>query len=433
MSLTKATIDAAKPKAKDYKLFEGDGLFLLVTTKGHKWWRFKYRFAGREKLLSLGTYPEISLADARTARNDARKLVAAGTDPSTVRKSTKASRAVAPASAAATLRQAAEAWISHQRPGGDGRDWSESYKAQVEKRLERHVLRLIGNQPVAEISSAAVLKVLSPLGADIQRRIKCDLHRVFDYALVQGWRPQTVPNPASGLKDLLRARPAVKNFAAIIDPTEFGGLLRSCESYFGSYNVRALLRLAPLLFQRPTELRLARWNEFDIEGAMWRIPPERMKSVGEGPHLVPLSRQAIAILKELMPATKKDKDSLLFPAERQRGKDVRPLSDATITAALANMGYRGRQTTHGFRATARTMLKERLGVDADHIERQLDHLTKAPNGKAYDRTQFIDERKPMMQKWADYLDRLRGTDNEPAYVAPIVEDEGYTIRKIRRK
>jgi integrase len=440
MSLTVAKIDAAKPKPNDYKLFDGDGLFLLVTKKGHKWWRFKYRFAGREKLLSLGTYPEVSLPDARIARGDARKLVATGTDPSSVRKSLKASlaAAAAPAPGAVTLRDAATAWVSYHRQGtpGSGRDWSDSYTAQVEKRLERHVLRRIGETPVQDVTSAKVLNILGPLGSDIQHRVKRDLHRVFDFAGVHGWRPQTAPNPAGVLGDLLRARPPVKNFAAITDPTEFGGLLRACESYFGSFTVRTLLRLAPLLFQRPTELRLARWNEFDIEGALWSIPPERMKSEGEGAHPVPLSRQAIAILYELMPVTGKAPDSLLFPAERQRGKDVRPLSDATITAALANMGYRGRQTTHGFRASARTMMVERLKVDERYVERQLDHLTKAPDGTAYDRTKFLDERRLMMQQWADYLDGLKGTasweDEAPEPVAPIEEDLGFTVRKIFR-
>jgi integrase len=409
MGLTVAKIDAAKPAAKDHKLHDTDGLFLLVTTKGAKWWRLKYRFAGKEKSLSLGTYPEVSLKNARLARNEARTQVAAGIDPSAERKKLKAAVAAAtvPKPALVTVSTAAAAWISyHSKDTPDtGREWSDSYTEQVENRLKRHVLKHIGAVPVEAVKGDLLLKVLGPLGSDIQHRIKRDLYRFFAFAEIKGWRPVELKNPASDLEDLLKKRQKRKHFAGITDPDEFGGLLRASDCYAGTFITRTLLRLAPLLFQRPTELRHAHWNEFDLIAELWTIPAERMKS--DEDHLVPLSRQAIAILEALQPVTRSAPNSLMFPGERPRGKDIRPLCDATVTAALANMGYRGRQTVHGFRASTRTILSERLKVNATYIERQLDHLTKAPNGRAYDRTEFMAERRVMMQLWADYLDVLK--------------------------
>ncbi|QOX78371.1 integrase arm-type DNA-binding domain-containing protein [Trichlorobacter lovleyi] len=402
MSLTAAAIDAAKAGEKDRKMFDTDGLFLLVTKKGQKWWRFKYRYQGKEKQISLGTYPEVTLAKAREERNDCRKLVAAGADPSALRKSKKVT-----ATQAKTFRDVATNWISHHKPGtpGEGRDWSSSYATQVENRLERHVLKRIGHELFDTITPGRISAILDPLSPDIQHRIARDIYRVFAYGRIKEGYPD-LSNPAADLVEVLKKRPKRKNFTAIIEPLQLGGLLRACDCYGGSFVVRMYLRLAVLFFQRPTELRLARWNEFDLESRTWTIPAARMKS-GE-PHIVPLADQAVALLEELRPVTRGKRNSLLFPGERKRGNtDERPISDATGTAALADMGYRDRQTVHGFRASARTMLDQEHHVPEKFIELQLDHLTKAPNGTAYDRTSFLPERREMMQLWADYLDRLK--------------------------
>lgn len=430
MALTVARIDNAKPEAKNRKLHDTDGLFLLVTPAGGKWWRLKYRYAGKEQQLSLGTYPEVSLSDARIARNDARKQVAAGINPSDERKKFKAALVAttspAPAPASVTVKDAADAWVSHHRLGtpGEGRGWSDSYAAQVEGRLERHVLRRIGGVPVGDATPALLLGVFDPLAPDIQHRIRRDVYRVFAYARVKGWCSANHMNPAVDLGDVLKKRPPRKHFAGLTDPGEFGGLLRASECYHGSFITRSILRLAPLLFQRPTELRHAHWHEFDLAAGLWTVPAVRMKSDEE--HLVPLSRQAIEIFEALRPVTRTAPDALLFPGERPRGKDVRPLCDATVTAALANMGYRGRQTAHGFRASTRTILSERLKVNPTYIERQLDHLTKAPNGRAYDRSEFMPERRVMMQLWADYLEVLK--DEEPGTKRFIVLIRGLVKR-----
>lgn len=402
MALTVAAIEAAKAGEKDRKMFDTDGLFLLVTKKGQKWWRFKYRHQGKEKQLSLGTYPEVTLAKAREERNDCRKLVAAGTDPSALRKTKKKAT-----TKAKTFRDVTTNWINLHKPGtpGKGRDWSPSYAKQVENRLERHVLKRIGHEQFDSITPGRISAILDPLSPDIQHRIARDIYRVFAYGRIKEGYPGLL-NPAADLVEVLKKRPKRKNFRAIIDPIQFGGLLRACDCYGGSFVVRMYLRLAVLLFQRPTELRLARWDEFDLESRTWTIPAARMKS-GE-PHIVPLAEQVVALLEELRPVSRIKRNSLLFPGERKRGStDERPISDATGTAALADMGYRDRQTVHGFRASARTMLEQEQHVPEKFIELQLDHLTKALNGTAYDRTSFLPERRRMMQLWADYLDKLK--------------------------
>jgi integrase len=432
MALTVLKIEAAKPAEKDWKLYDSDGLYLLIKPKGHKWWRFKYRFCGKEKLLSLGTYPEVSLSDARISRNDARKLVAAGTDPSNQRKASKA--ALIPSPNGINVNNAAAAWVLFHRLNkpdktsplpvhitpeiqksldklGVGMRWSTAYADRVAERMQRHVLKHIGELPLADIDSSNIAPVLSHLSPDIQHRIKRDLFRLFSFSKVMKWRDGK-DNPATDLQEVLEKRPKRKNFAGIIDPVEFGGLLRSIDCYAGSFGVRTIMRLAPLLFQRPTELRLARWNEFDIKAGMWAIPAERMKS--DEDHFVPLSRQAIEIIEAHRLISCTGPDGLLFPGERQRGTDVRPLSDVTVTAALANMGYHGRQTLHGFRASARTMAAERLKIEERFIELQLAHATKDPNGRAYDRAEFLQERRELMQLWADYLDLLRNSVGKDA-------------------
>lgn len=437
MALTIEQINSTKPTSKDIKLYDTDGMYLIVTSKNKRWWRLKYRFEGKEKLISLGTYPEVSLAAARIARNDARKLLANGTDPSAARQDEKKKKAPTPTTT--TVAEAAAAWISHQKQGtpGEGRNWSDGYATQIEQRLQRHIVKYIGTVPVDSVTCDGLLRLLGPLLPDIQHRVRSDLYRVFSYAAIMGWRSRDTHNPADGLQDLLKTRPKRKHFPAITNPNEYGEMLRACDCYTGSTTVRMLLRLAPLLFQRPTELRLAKWGEFDFETALWTIPPERMKSGEE--HWVPLSRQAIALLKSLEPLTRTDPNSYLFPGERQRGTDIRPLSNCTATAALANMGYRDRQTAHGFRASARTILDEGLKIDVRFIEQQLDHLTKTPDGKAYDRAKFMPERREMMQTWADYLDKLRKTNKVggswPSAIqepAGQVEGEGFNLRRIRR-
>jgi integrase len=377
----------AKPEQKMRKLFDGLGLYLLISPAGGKWWRFKYRFAGKERLLSLGTYPEVSVREARDKRDAARKLVAAGIDPGVERKLAKA-RAVA-----GSFEDVAREWAEKF-----SERWEPTHATTVIKRLERDVFPWLGGQPVGEITSPELLTVLRRIesrGAlETAHRVKQTCGQIFRYAVATG-RAQRDP---SG--DLHGALPPVKekHHAALTKPADVAALLRSIDGYKGTFVVRCALRLAPLVFVRPGELRKAEWSEFDLDGATWRIPPERMKMRSE--HIVPLSRQAVEILRELHPLTGNGR--YVFP-----GRAVsRPMSENTITAALRYLGYsREQMTGHGFRTMASTLLNE-MGWPADAIERQLAHSERDNVRDAYNRAQYLPERKRMMDSWADFLDRL---------------------------
>jgi len=386
--LTDKAIRNAKPAAKPYKMADGSGMYLLVNPNGGKWWRLKYRFSGKENSLSLGTYPDTSLKQARERRDAARKQIEAGIDPSAHRKIEKAKRG------SDTFEGIAREWL--EKFSGS---WAESHAETVERRLERDVFPWLGNRPAGEITAPELLAVLRRIEArgalETAHRVKQLCGQVFRYAVATG-RAERDPS-----NDLRGALPPVKekHHAALTRPADVGALLRAIEGYKGSFVVRCALRLAPLVFVRPGELRKAEWSEFDLDGATWRIPSSRMKMRRE--HIVPLSRQAVEILCELHPLTGAGR--YVFPSARTT---LRPMSEVAVLAALRRMNYsRDEMTGHGFRTIASTMLNE-LGFPSDAIERQLAHGEPNAVRDAYNRAEHLAARCAMMQQWADYLDNL---------------------------
>ncbi|MEE9913540.1 MAG: integrase arm-type DNA-binding domain-containing protein [Deltaproteobacteria bacterium] len=389
--LTDMKVLKAKPKDKPASFFDGGGLYLLVTPTGGKLWRFKYRFNKQEKKLALGSYPEISLLDARQRREDARKLLANGIDPGAVRKAQKQANI----QETETFEVIAREWHNKFMT-----TWKRSHYERVLSRLERDVFPHLGKSPIAQIKAPELLGVLRRLEA---RGITHTAHiirgicgQIFRYAVATG-RAERDPSA-----DLRGALPPVKtiNRAAITDPVKVGELLRAIDSYRGSFIVQSALKFAPLTFVRPGELRHAEWSEIDFEKTEWNIPANKMKM--KQPHLVPLSKQAIEILTEIKKLT--GEGQYVFPGRTS----ARPMSDNAILAALRNMGYeKSEMSGHGFRAMARTILDEVLQVRPDLIEHQLAHAVKDPLGRAYNRTQHLSERRRMMQTWADYLDGLK--------------------------
>ncbi|MRR53975.1 MAG: DUF4102 domain-containing protein [Deltaproteobacteria bacterium] len=411
MALTDVKVRNAKPTEKQFKLFDGDGLFLLVmppgkkTPNGSKCWRFKYRFGGKEKLLALGTYPEVTLSDARDKRTEARRLIAADIDPGEARKARKLANAE---KAANTFEVVAREWYGKNEPV-----WSPTHAVMVISRLEKDVFPIIGNRPISEIKAPEVLRMLQNIEArgviETAYRIKIVCGQVFRYATVTG---RADGDPTTALKGALSKR-RVKHHASITDPKEVARLLKAIDAYQGGFVVKSALRLAPLVFVRPGELRKAEWADIDLGNAEWNIPAEKMKM--KQPHLVPLSKQAVEILRELQPVTGSGK--YLFP-----GRASKPMSENGINAALRYLGYdKDTMTGHGFRAMARTILDEVLQVRIDFIEHQLAHAVKDPNGRAYNRTSHLAERRKMMQAWADYLDGLKSG-------AKVIQLTGWTSR-----
>jgi integrase len=391
MSLSELKVRNAKPKEKFYKLTDGDGLYIHVTEKGAKLWRFRYRFGGKEKLLALGAYPEISLLDARQRRDEARRQLANGFDPGEIRKAQKQSTI----QETETFEAIAREW--HTRFFST---WSEGYAATLMSRLELYIFPWIGKRPIAEIKVPELLAVLRRIESrgilDTTQRVRIICGQVFRYAVVTG---RAERDPTTDLKGAL-PQPQKINRAAITEPKKAGKLLRAIDSYQGSFVVQCALKLAPLVFVRPGELRHAEWEEIDLENAEWNIPGSKMKM--KEPHLVPLSRQAIEILTELKKLTGAGR--YVFPGRTSE----RPMSDNAILAALRNMGYAKEEMSgHGFRAMARTILDEVLQIRPDFIEHQLAHAVRDPNGRAYNRTAHLTERRKMMQQWADYLDGLK--------------------------
>jgi integrase len=394
MPLTDTSVRKAKPGSKPYKMHDLQGLFVLVAPGGGKWWRQKYRYMGKEKLLSLGVYPQIGLKEAREQRDAIRKQLAAGIDPSENRKALKAAKAD---SLSNSFEIVAREWLGKQTP-----TWSKSNAMKVTRRLEADLFPWLGKRPVSEIKAPELLKALRRVeeraAVDTAHRILQDCGRIFRYAVASGRAERDV---AADLRGALA--PAVGNhFASITDPEKVGALLRATETYQGTLIVKCALRLAPLVFLRPGELRKAEWAEFDLDKADWNIPASRMKIKNQGSHLVPLSRQAVKVLREIHPITGDDR--FVFPSARSSS---RPMSDNAVLAALRRMGFpKEEMSGHGFRAMARTILDEVLRIRPDYIEHQLGHAVKDPNGRAYNRTAHLPERRKMMQRWADYLDKL---------------------------
>lgn len=392
MALTDVAIRNARPTGKTQRIWDGGGLYLELTPTGSKLWRMKYRFDGKEKRLSFGRYPDVSLKDARTKRDEARKLLANDTDPSEHRKAAREARL---ASAANNFEAVAREWFERMMA-----DKAKSHKDKVIARLENDLFPWLGRRPVADITAPEILACLRRIeqrGArDTAHRALQNCSAVFRYAVITG---KAHSNPADHLRGALPpARPG--HFAAVTEPEKIGSLLRRMDAVNATFPVQCALRLAPYLFCRPVELRTMRWDEVHLDEAEWRYIVGKTQT----PHLVPLATQAVAILRELQPMT--GRWDYVFPGRHDKKQ---PMSSNTVNVALKRAGIstRDEQTGHGFRATARTILHERLGVRPEIIEHQLAHSVPDPLGTAYNRTKFLDERRKMMQEWADYLDKMR--------------------------
>jgi integrase len=394
--LSDTKVRAAKPSEKAYKLYDGRGLFLFVTPTGGRLWRLKYRMRGREKLISLGAYPDVGLKRAREKRDEARKLIADGIDPSAVRQERRTALLE-------TFEGVAQEWLELQT-----KSLAPETISILGARLKSALYPYLGSKPVADITAQELLGALRRIEArgrhETAHRVRALAGRVLRYAVATGRAQHDV---AADLKEAL-APVKSKNFASVTDPKRVGELMRAIHGYSGQPVTALALKLAPLVFVRPGELRAAEWSEFDLENAEWRIPGARMK-MGE-PHIVPLACQALAILRELQPLARGGR--YLFPSLRTRD---RPMSDNTVNAALRRLGYASEeQTGHGFRSMASTLLNEQ-GFPPDVIELQLAHTERNKVRAAYNKAQRLPERRKMMQAWANYLDALR----EGAPVVPI--------------
>jgi len=375
----------------------GQGLFLLVTPEGGKQWRFKYRLHGRERLLSLGTYPAVSLRQAEQRRDDLRDQLAAGADPSAAR---KAAHRAGELAGAATFEVVAREFVDTQTQG-----WTESHRAGTLRRLARDLFPFLGSRPVGALTPPEILATLRRIDArgatESAHRAKVLCGQVLRFAVATGRAERDVTADLKGALPPVHATP----FAALTDPQEVGALLRALRGYQGSPVVRAALQLAPLVFVRPGELRTAEWAHLDLPGAEWRFTVSKTGT----PHIVPLARQAVALLEDLRPRTGgppwTGRGRWVFPGLRP----ARPLSNNAVLMALRTLGYgKDQMTGHGFRAMARTLLDEVLGFPPHLIEHQMAHVVRDPLGRSYNRTQHLPDRREMMQRWADYLDRLAG-------------------------
>ncbi|MBT0664215.1 integrase arm-type DNA-binding domain-containing protein [Geobacter pelophilus] len=400
--LSDVQVRNAKSREKDFKLSDGQGLYLLVNTAGGRLWRLDYTFAGKRKTLALGSYPSISLADARQRREDARKLLANGVDPGLIKKAQKAAQQEAGEN---SFEVVAREWHAKFAP-----TWSDSHAYWVIRRLEQYIFPSMGTRPIAELKAPEVLRLLRLIEdrtLETAHRVKFVLGQVFRYAVGSG---RAERDPTADLKGQLAPR-SKKHFPTLLDPKEIAGLLRAIDGYKGTFPVKCALKLAPLVFLRPGELRNAEWSEFDLDAGEWNVPAEklklkkRIKEERKGQkHLVPLSKQAVAILSDLRTLT--GNSPYAFPSVRSL---QRPMSENTVNAALRCMGYDTKEDIngHGFRAMARTIIEETLGFRPEIVEHQLAHAVKGPLGRAYNRTTHLEERRKMMQLWSDYLDGLK--------------------------
>lgn len=391
MALKDTAIRTAKPTDKAWKLTDEKGLYLLVQPSGVKLWRMNYRFEGKQKTLSFGTYPDTGLKLARDKRDDARKQLAEGIDPGAARKQEKQQRRAAQGN---TFEIVAREWMKKK-----GAKWSVSYRSKTTAALERHAFPSIGGKPITDITAPEILATLRAIEGrgtvDMAHRIQQHCGAVFRFAISEG---RAISDPTPSLKGALTTVKQ-EHYAALTDPKDFAQLLRDIDGYRGEAVTRAAMQFMALVFQRTQEVRFAEWSQFDMEAALWRIPAGVMKMREE--HLVPLSKQAIAVLEGLRPLTGNGR--LVFPSTTNRD---RPISENTVTYALARMGYKGRMTGHGFRSVASTMLNEQ-GYRHDVIERQLAHCERNQVRAAYNKAQYLPERTTMMQAWADYLDKLK--------------------------
>jgi len=387
-----------RPTPRAYKLFDGGGLYLLVKPNGAKLWRMKYSVHGREKLLAFGSFDLISLAEARALRDAARKLLLAGKDPAVEKVQEKAASAV-------TFKTVGEDWLSKKH-------YSPASLAKARWLFDQWLYPSLGSRPINSIEPADVLAIVRSAEADgsleTAHRVRSRASQVFRYAIAEPARLGGCKrDPAADVRGAVIPRKKARHHPGLTEPRAVGGLLRAIDSYDGQPSVRLGLRIAPHIFVRPIELRAAQWAEFDIAGKVWRIPAERMKM--REPHIVPLSKQVLKMLAELREHT--GRQPFLFPSVGKRG---RFMSENTLGGALRNLGYSGdQQTAHGFRTTASTLLNE-LGVSPDLIELQLAHKDPNEVRDAYNRAKRLAERAKLMQKWSNYLDKLRKMKPEAA-------------------
>jgi integrase len=405
MPLSDVQIRNAKPTEKPYKLTDGGGLYLFIQPHGAKLWRLNYRFQGKQKTLAIGAYPHVTLSQARARLAEAKRSLAEGIDPGAQRKADKLAVLEV---ARNTFEAVALEWQAKQ-----AEVWTASHSRLVLRILNRYLFPAIGARPVAELSAPEVLRALRPIetrGAlETAHRARTIASQVMRFGIATG---RCDRDPAGDLRGALSPL-KVKHHPTITDPARVGELLRAIDGYSGTLISRCALRLLPLVFTRPGELRAAEWAEIDLAGAVWEIPASKMKMRAD--HIVPLSSQALAILAEIQPLTGSGK--YVFPSERSA---VRPMSENTINAALRRLGYSKDEIVgHGFRAMARTLLDEKLGFRIDLIEHQLAHEVKDPLGRAYNRTKHLEERGRMMQAWADYLDTLKAGTAQGANVVQL--------------
>lgn len=392
MPLSAVDVRNAKPKEKPYKLSDEKGMYLEIMPAGGRYWRLKYRFSGKEKRLALGVFPDVSLAQARDARDEARKLLAKGIDPGATRKEEKAAKLAA---AASSFEVVAREWH-----GAFSATWTPSTAGKILRCLELDVFPQIGRLPIVEVTAPALLACIRKIEA---RGVNYTAHKVrqyagqvFRYAIATG---RAERDPAADLRGALVPIQETHH-AALTEPKKVAELLRAIDSYTGQFPTACALKLAPLVFVRPGELRQAEWAEFDFDAKEWRIPAEKMKM--REPHIVPLSTQVIAILDALRTVTGAGR--YLFPSLRTGD---RPMSENTVNAALRRLGYGSDEMTgHGFRSIATSLLNEQ-GWNRDAIERQLAHAERDQVRAAYNRAEHLPERRRMMQGWADYLDGLK--------------------------
>ncbi len=392
MQLTNTQIKGLKPLGKAKKYFDGGGLFLFVSSSGTKLWRMTYRFDRKEKLLSFGEYPTISLKDARNKREEAKKLLAEGIDPSEHKKAAQAERM---AEAQNSFRNVALEWHEHRTT-----EFCDKYRASLMFRMDHYLFSNFGKKPIAKLEAQDILAVVRPLEQvgkmETAHRLVQLTGQVLRYAIITG---RAKHNVAADLRGALRTRKVVHR-ASITDPKRVGQLLMDIEHYSGYFPLICALRLAPLFFVRPSELRSAEWSEFNFETKEWRIAAQRMKMKEQ--HIVPLSTQALEILQALKNVTGNGR--YLFPSIRT---NTRPMSDVAMLNALRRMGYEKHEMcTHAFRFMASTLLNE-LGYNRDWIERQLAHSERDEVRAAYNYAQYLPERRRMMQEWADYLQGLK--------------------------
>ena len=401
-TLNDRAIQNLKPEEKEKKYFDGGGLYLAVKPNGKKVWRMAYRFQGIARTYSIGEYPIITLKDAREKRTEAKKLLEGGVDPSKQKKA--AQEAHSPKN---SLRAVAEEWHEEFKKG-----WKPEHAEDVWTRIDRNVLVYLGSRPIGDIKPLELLQVIKKISSrgalEQAHRVIQICSGVYRYAVANGKADGDITRDLRGAIP----SPPKRNYPTITDPEKVGALMRAIDGYEGSFVVASALRLAPRVFVRPGELRYAVWGEFNFDKAEWRIPAERMKM--EEQHIVPLSRQAIAILEKLREVT--GNDQFLFPGLR---KKEQPISDAAVNAALRRLGYEKEEFTgHAFRSMASTLLNE-LGWNRDAIERQLAHAERNKVRGAYNFAEFLPERRRMMQVWSDYLDELKTNGDKLANVHEI--------------